>query len=58
MPARLLTSERPATQEADVIRIDRERRARFRRRAVRFLVAAIEEYGRGVAVAAPPERRT
>jgi hypothetical protein len=41
-----------------VIRLDRERRRRLRRRVLRFVVSAIEEYGRGVAVTAPTERRT
>jgi hypothetical protein len=54
----LLPSSRPTTEEANVIRMDRERRRRLRRRALRFVVAVIEEYGRGVAVTAPLERRT
>jgi hypothetical protein len=45
-------------REAVVIRLDRERRRRLRRRVLRLVVAAIEEYGRGIALAPPPERRT
>jgi len=40
-----------------VIRLDRERRRRLRRRVLRLVVSVIEEYGRGVVLATPPERR-
>ena len=36
-------------------RDDGERRTSLGRRALRFVVTAIEEYGRGIAVAAPDE---
>ena len=34
-----------------------DRKTSLRRRLLRLVVAAIEEYGRGIAVTAPAERR-
>jgi hypothetical protein len=39
------------TKEADVIRLDKERRRRLRRRLVQLALGAIEAYGRALAPA-------